>query len=122
MEEKKLIDILKDYQDKIPYLLKIGILSSFDNRCREYNVGKSDYADKMIQPYSIWMDWHLDPWDADIIKRIARHKEGEDKKTMYKKIIHICEEKLRQLKYDEDKGEGKDLCRKETSDKAYQET
>jgi len=65
--------------------------------CRKYNIGQSDYAQKGIQPWDIWKDWKLDPWDADIIKRISRHKLGTPRKEDYEKIIHICLEKIRQL-------------------------
>jgi hypothetical protein len=85
--------------DRLQYL---GIIS--DSTVRSYNVGQSDYAQRTIQPWSVWLDWNLDPWDADIVKRIARHKEGDPKSLDYKKIIHICEEKLRQLKALEEYG------------------
>ena len=69
--------------------------------CRKYNIGQSDYAQKGIQPWDIWKDWELDPWDADIIKRISRHKLGTPRKEDYEKIIHICLEKIRQLNEEE---------------------
>ena len=64
---------------------------------RSYNVGASDYSKHAIQPWSIWKEYHLNPWDADIVKRILRKKDGEDPKLDYQKIIHICEERLSQL-------------------------
>ena len=39
----------------------------------------------------------LNPWDADIVKRVLRTKEGEDRKLDYEKIIHVCQERIRQL-------------------------
>ena len=78
-------------------LIELGIISASNDQTREYNVGASDYSDKVIQPWSIWLDWNLNPWDADIVKRIGRHKEGEDDYIKYEKIIHICRERLRQL-------------------------
>lgn len=63
---------------------------------RTYNIGKSDYSQHAIQPWDIWLEYKLDPWDADIIKRVLRKKEGEEILD-YQKIIHICEEKIRQL-------------------------
>lgn len=77
-------------------LKKLGIIHSGD--VRNHNIGASDYSQKLIQPWSVWIDWNLDPWDADIIKRIARTKKGESKIMSYEKIIHICQEKIRQLK------------------------
>lgn len=64
---------------------------------RDYNVGKSDYAKHTIQPWDIWKEYNLNPWDADIVKRVLRTKEGEERSLDYQKIIHICRERIRQL-------------------------
>lgn len=64
---------------------------------RSYNVGSSDYATKKIQPWDIWLEYNLNPWDADIVKRILRKKEGEDPIERYEKIIHVSKERIRQL-------------------------
>lgn len=64
---------------------------------RTYNIGTSNYAEHFIQPYSIWMDWNLNPWDADIIKRVLRDKKEDSRILDYEKIIHICKERIRQL-------------------------
>nr|DAE48513.1 MAG TPA: hypothetical protein [Caudoviricetes sp.] len=64
---------------------------------RDYNVGKSDYSKHRIQPWDIWLEYGLNPWDADIVKRVLRTKEGEDRKLDYEKIIHVCQERIRQL-------------------------
>lgn len=64
---------------------------------RDYNVGKSDYSKHKIQPWDIWLEFGLNPWDADIVKRVLRTKEGEDRKLDYEKIIHVCQERIRQL-------------------------
>ena len=55
---------------------------------QSYNVGKSDYAKHAIQPWHIWKEYN--PWDADIVKRVLRTKEGEPRTVDYEKIIHIC--------------------------------
>ena len=65
---------------------------------RVYNIGKSDYCKHLIQPWSIWIDYDLNAFDADIIKRVLRTKEGESRILDYEKIIHICKERIRQLK------------------------
>ena len=91
---EKIVGIDSELYDRLKYL---GIISEGD--VRSSNVGASDYSQKVIQPWSVWLDWNLDPWDADIIKRIARTKEGEPRTLAYEKIIHICKEKLRQLNY-----------------------
>lgn len=67
------------------------------NNVRDYNIGKSDYSKHKIQPWDIWLEFGLNPWDADIVKRVLRIKEGEDRKLDYEKIIHVCQERIRQL-------------------------
>lgn len=70
---------------------------------RSYNVGSSDYAKHKIQPWDIWIEYRLNPFDADIVKRILRKKsepgktEQESRKLDYEKIIHICQERIRQI-------------------------
>ncbi len=64
---------------------------------RSYNVGNSDYSKHKIQPWDIWREYNLNPWDADIVKRILRVKEGDSRILDYEKIIHICKERIRQL-------------------------
>ena len=68
-----------------------------ENNIRDYNVGKSDYSKHKIQPWDIWEEYQLNPWDADIVKRVLRTKEGEDRITDYEKIIHICKKRIEQL-------------------------
>lgn len=81
----------------------IGVLADSD---RDYNIGASNYSKHVIQPWSIWLDYNLDPWDADIIKRVLRTKiepgmsATESRILDYEKIIHICKEKIRQLNYE----------------------
>ncbi len=65
---------------------------------RQYNVGDSNYSKHKIQPWDIWLDWNLNPWDADIIKRVLRDKSSDSRETDYLKIIHICLERIRQLR------------------------
>lgn len=62
-----------------------------------YNVGKSDYAKHAIQPWQIWKEYNLNPWDADIVKRVLRSKEGEARTLDYEKIIHICKYRIAEL-------------------------
>lgn len=71
---------------------------------RDYNVGSSNYAAMKIQPWDVWRAWDLNPWDADIVKRIARTKNipgmsiQEARIEDYEKIIHNCKERISQLK------------------------
>lgn len=80
---------------------QLGLVDS--DKVRSTNVGESDYSEHIIQPWSIWKDYNLDPWDADIIKRVLRTKTVNGKTPEqsriedYKKIIHVCNEKIRQL-------------------------
>lgn len=70
---------------------------------RDYNVGKSDYARHTIQPWDIILEYGLNYWDGDIIKRVLRTKEGESRRLDYEKIIHICNERIRQIDVAEEK-------------------
>lgn len=80
--------------DEYKKLARVGILNT---SVRAYNRGNSDYSQHVIQPWSIWIDWNLNPWDADIVKRVLRTKQGESRLLDYEKIIHICEERIRQI-------------------------
>lgn len=64
---------------------------------QSYNVGKSDYSKHVIQPWDIWKEYNLNPWDADIVKRVLRTKEGEPRTVDYEKIIHICKYRIAEL-------------------------
>lgn len=86
--------ITKEEHEFLKRCKELGMIGSY---CRTYNEGNSDYSKHVIQPWSIWQDYNLNPWDADIVKRILRTKKGESRELDYKKIIHICNERLRQL-------------------------
>lgn len=92
---------MKEISDKLySKLLHLGIINEENqefNSVRTFNVGTSDYSKHIIQPWSIWLDWNLNPWDADIVKRVLRNKLGESRKQDYEKIIHICQERIRQI-------------------------
>lgn len=64
---------------------------------RTYNIGASNYSDYSIQPWDIWLEYDLNPWDADIIKRVLRTKSTDSRKLDYEKIIHVCQERIRQI-------------------------
>ena len=70
---------------------------STSENVQSYNVGKSDYSKHVIQPWNIWKEYNLNPWDADIVKRVLRSKEGEARTLDYEKIIHICKYRIAQL-------------------------
>lgn len=75
-------------------LLKMGKTPT--PKAREHNVGESNYAEHTIQPWDIWLEYRLNPWDADIIKRVLRTKPGQ-RRLDYEKIKHICDERIRQI-------------------------
>ena len=87
--------------DEYYKLRELGLVNKSD--VRNKNVGKSNYSKHIIQPWTIWQDYQLNPWDADIVKRILRTKEEggmlpEEARILdYRKIIHICEERIRQI-------------------------
>ena len=86
-------------------LRKLGIIhDNIDGKdIRSFNVGNSDYSKHIIQPWSIWLDYpNLTSWDHDIIKRILRTKQGESRRLDYEKIIQICEERIRQIKLEQE--------------------
>lgn len=102
--------ILKNYNKlynlnkyTIKKLIELGVLKTEENSCRDTHVGKSDYSHRIIQPWTIWMEYKLNAWDADIVKRILRTKEEanmtpeEARKMDYEKIIHDAKERIRQL-------------------------
>jgi len=79
-------------------LEQLGLLHRRNEKSiRKTNVGTSNYAQHIIQPWSIWLDYDLNPWDADIVKRVLRTKQGDSRKLDYEKIIHICQERIRQI-------------------------
>lgn len=79
-------------------------LGLIPNEVRKGHIGQSNYSQHTIQPWSIWLDYNLNAWDADIVKRVLRTKSEpnlskEESRIMdYEKIIHICKERIRQLR------------------------
>ena len=108
-DNKTTVAIPIDIYNKLVYL---GILPNIDDDVedtRDYNVGESNYSNSnhVIQPWTLWLDYpNLTSFDHDIIKRILREKEElgfsktDSRIKDYKKIIHICKERIRQLNYE----------------------
>lgn len=98
-EETKQTENSDEYNQYLEY---IGLTK---NEVRSHNAGKSDYSKQVIQPWTIW---HANPGihtiDKDIIKRVLRTKEEGNMSPInsrildYEKIIHDCQERIRQLK------------------------
>lgn len=80
-------------------LERLGMLP---NAVRDHNEGASDYAEHLIQPWAVWQEYHLNAWDADIIKRVLRRKQTDSRRLDYVKIIHICQERIRQIDHGEE--------------------
>ena len=86
-------------------LKKLGIIHSEGDEIdvRSFNVGNSNYSKHVIQPWAIWIDYpELTSWDHDVIKRILRTKQGESRIMDYEKIIHDLQERIRQLKLEQE--------------------
>ena len=72
---------------------------------RNHNVGNSNYAKMPVgyQPWDLWKVYHMNPFDADILKRLLRTKiepgmtPQESRKLDYQKIIHVCQERINQI-------------------------
>ena len=97
-------DSLEGLNERLKYL---GLIPDGSD-VRSHNEGNSNYNDgtHIITPWTIWLDYpELTSWDDDIIKRVLRTKADagytpEEQRILdYKKIIHNCQERIRQLKY-----------------------
>lgn len=97
-------DSLGGLNERLKYL---GLIPDGSD-VRSHNEGNSNYNDgtHIITPWTIWLDYpELTSWDDDIIKRVLRTKADagytpEEQRILdYKKIIHNCQERIRQLKY-----------------------
>ena len=108
LEESKNNDLTKTSIDYSLYkrLRYLGIIHSEKDGIedvRSFNVGNSNYSKHTIQPWSIWLDYpELTSWDHDILKRVLRTKQGDSRRSDYDKIIHICEERIRQLNLEQE--------------------
>ncbi len=71
------------------------------NDVRSYNCGASDYSKHKFQSWSFWILFRLNPWDADLTKRVLRIKKTDGRLLDYKKMKHICLERIRQFQNNE---------------------
>lgn len=104
LTQEELVKIATTNKSRIERLLDLGVL--FDEntaKVRGQNAGKSNYANFLIQAWAIWMEYNLDPWTADVVKRCLRTKEeggmtlNESKLLDWTKIKHIASEMERQF-------------------------
>ncbi len=79
---------------------RLDFLGLIPNEVRDHNVGESNYSKHIIQPWAIWLDYNLNAFDADIVKRVLRTKQGDSRQMDYEKIIHICQERIRQIDHE----------------------
>ena len=100
-------------QDTINFCPEEDIIEDLDKtsaqfeaeEVRNHNVGNSNYSQmpKGYQPWDLWKIFHMNPWDADILKRLLRTKAepcmtmAESRKLDYQKIIHVCQERINQI-------------------------
>ena len=83
-----------------------GVSSQIETKdTRNYNIGNSNYSSmpKGYQPWDLWKVYHMNPFDADILKRLLRTKiepgmtPQESRRLDYQKIIHVCQERINQI-------------------------
>ncbi len=86
------VEIPRALYERFVYL---GLID--ESGTRGHNIGKSDYAKHTIQPWSIWIDYKLDPWKANVIAYVLRDKEDTPEEEDLDKIIHYCQEQKRQI-------------------------
>ena len=97
---KKAIEKAKNIMDRIDGKQE----ETATTQVRSHNVGQSDYSKHKIQPWDIWEEYNLNPWDADIVKRTLRTKSTtgitpeQSRIEDYEKIIHVCQERIKQIK------------------------
>ena len=100
-------------QDTINFCPEEDIIEDLDKtsaqfeaeEIRNHNIGNSNYSQmpKGYQPWDLWKIFHMNPWDADILKRLLRTKAepcmtmAESRKLDYQKIIHVCQERINQI-------------------------
>ena len=100
--EKELVPVGVIHDDGCCSLVEMGVAPKpiqvpGAKDVRSHNVGASDYAKHKIQPWDIWLEYGLNPWEADIIKRTLRTKEGQSRREDFEKVIHIAQECIRQI-------------------------
>ena len=54
-----------------------------EEKFKDYQVGGDHYKGK-IEPWDVMMEWQLDPWLANVIKYIQRHRKKAGKEDLEK--------------------------------------
>lgn len=72
-----------------------------NDNIRTYNEGTSNYSKHKFQCWDFWIKFKLNPFDADLLKRTLRTKSTDPRILDYKKMRHICLERIRQIENEE---------------------
>ena len=68
------------------------------NEVRNVVEGSSDYNKHRYQIWDIWIKFRINNgFDCDLVKRTLRTKQTDPRILDYKKMIHICSERIRQF-------------------------
>ena len=72
------------------------------NDVRSYVNGTSDYNEHKYQVWDFWIKYKINNgFDCDLTKRILRKKSTDPRILDYKKMVHICSERIRQFQNNE---------------------
>lgn len=72
------------------------------NDVRSYVNGASDYNKHRYQIWDIWIKFRINNgFDCDLVKRTLRTKQTDPRILDYKKMKHICLERIRQFQNNE---------------------
>lgn len=72
------------------------------NEVRKVVEGSSDYNKHRYQIWDIWIKFRINNgFDCDLVKRTLRTKQTDPRILDYKKMVHICSERIRQFQNNE---------------------
>lgn len=72
------------------------------NEVRNVVEGSSDYNKHRYQIWDIWIKFRINNgFDCDLVKRTLRTKQTDPRILDYKKMVHICSERIRQFQNNE---------------------
>ena len=72
------------------------------NEVRTVVEGSSDYNKHRYQIWDIWIKFRINNgFDCDLVKTTLRTKQTDPRILDYKKMVHICSERIRQFQNNE---------------------
>ena len=72
------------------------------NEVRKVVEGSSDYNKHRYQIWDVWIKFRINNgFDCDLVKRTLRTKQTDPRILDYKKMVHICSERIRQFQNNE---------------------